>query len=92
MSRSEYIRRSTEIHHRITVIHPFGDGNGRTSRAFLNLMLIRHGLPPIYIRTKQKDEYCTALAQMDSGGDGKELFQIFLNAILRSHVDLSRQG
>ncbi len=92
LSRSEYIRRTAELHHRITVIHPFGDGNGRTSRALLNMMLIRHGLPPIYIKVKQKDDYRASLAAMDRSGDNQELFLLLLNAILRSHVDLSRQG
>ena len=36
---SEYILRVLKIHHRITQIHPFRDGNGRSSRALLNWML-----------------------------------------------------
>lgn len=29
---ADVIKQATIIHHRITVIHPFGDGNGRCSR------------------------------------------------------------
>ena len=36
---SEYVLQALKIHHRITQIHPFRDGNGRSSRAMLNWML-----------------------------------------------------
>ena len=32
MANSEVIKQAAVIHHRLTVIHPFGDGNGRTVR------------------------------------------------------------
>jgi Fic family protein len=35
-----------EAHFRLTAIHPFGDGNGRT--ALMNLLLIRGGYPPLF--------------------------------------------
>ena len=28
-------------------IHPFADGNGRTSRVLANAILVRYGLPPV---------------------------------------------
>lgn len=40
LSLSEYIERVIQIHHRMTVIHAFRDGNGRTTRAFANMMLV----------------------------------------------------
>ena len=46
---SEYIMHVAKVHHRITVIHPFPEGNGRTSRAFMNVQLVRAGLPPVYL-------------------------------------------
>ena len=47
--KSEIMKAIAWIHHRLTVIHPFSDGNGRTSRAFMNLLLVRNGIPPIFI-------------------------------------------
>ena len=41
---SEYVKHVVRTHHQITVIHPFQDGNGRTSRAFMNVQLVRAGL------------------------------------------------
>ena len=36
-------------HHRLVDIHPFNDGNGRTARLLMNL-LIRGGYPPVSVR------------------------------------------
>lgn len=44
MTISEYIQFVARTHHRITVIHSFQDGNGRTSRAFMNVQLVRAGI------------------------------------------------
>lgn len=42
-------------------IHPFKDGNGRTVRAFINKLLEDAGLPPIYIKTNEREEYHKAM-------------------------------
>jgi Fic family protein len=44
-------------HHKLTLIHAFSDGNGRTARAFMNVQLVRAGLPPIYIKVEDRSEY-----------------------------------
>ncbi len=36
---------SAEMHERLVTIHPFIDGNGRTSRLLMNLILLQHGYP-----------------------------------------------
>jgi Fic/DOC family len=36
----------TPAHHGFLAVHPFLDGNGRTARLLLNLMLLRDGYPP----------------------------------------------
>jgi Fic family protein len=38
-------------------IHPFGDGNGRIARIFMNLILLQKGLPPIFIKEVDKKDY-----------------------------------
>jgi len=42
-------------------IHPFVDGNGRTGRLLLNLMLQEKGFPPIIIFFEQRQAYYSAL-------------------------------
>ena len=61
--------RAIVLHTWLTHIHPFADGNGRTSRAVLILELIRAGLPSIIIRRKDRLRYYEALAESDLGGD-----------------------
>ncbi len=36
---------AAEMHERLVNIHPFIDGNGRTSRLVMNLILLQHGFP-----------------------------------------------
>ena len=43
------IRNSARFHQRFEEIHPFDDGNGRTGRAILDVMLKREGYPMIFI-------------------------------------------
>ena len=40
---------SFEAHFRLTAIHPFSDGNGRTARLLMNLLLLRGGYPPVAV-------------------------------------------
>lgn len=91
ISLSEIILEIVKIHHRITVIHPFADGNGRTSRAFMNLMFLRYGVPPVYIRTTNKQEYCNALEYADKTQNYSKLYEFFLKSIIRAHVELAEQ-
>ena len=48
-------------------IHPFGDGNGRTSRLLANYALLRRGLPPMVIKSTERDLYIGALQEADLG-------------------------
>lgn len=89
MKNSEIIKRIIEIHHRITVIHPFPDGNGRTSRGFMNVMLIRYGMIPVYIKLSNKEEYYAGLAMADKTGDYSRLYEYMLKSIINSHVELA---
>lgn len=51
------------FHHELIRIHPFADGNGRTTRIAKNWILMYHLYPPIFIRDeKEKKEYITTLS------------------------------
>ena len=89
LSLSEYIMHVARTHHRITVIHPFPEGNGRTSRAFMNEQLVRAGIVPIYIKVEDKNDYMDALARADALQDYNELYELVFRLILRSYTDLS---
>ncbi|MEU1286588.1 Fic family protein [Kitasatospora sp. NPDC005856] len=58
------------MHNQFEQIHPFLDGNGRTGRLVMNLVLVRLGYPPIIIFKRQRDAYLTALHRADTGDFG----------------------
>jgi hypothetical protein len=58
------------LHARFEQIHPFLDGNGRTGRLLLNLLLIRLGYPPAIIYKGERNRYLTALRHADKGDPG----------------------
>lgn len=89
ISLTDFIERSVHIHHRMTVIHPFMDGNGRVSRAFLNWLFRLKGLPPVYIKCEHKQKYFDALSNADMAGDYDPLVEIFYREVLRSMFELN---
>lgn len=61
------IERAALAHHRFVAIHPFIDGNGRTGRLLLNLLLFQAGYPPAVIEKVNRRQYYAALAEADEG-------------------------
>jgi len=46
-------------HFKLVDIHPFVDGNGRTARLLMNLLLLRNGYPLAIIRNEDRSRYMT---------------------------------
>lgn len=86
---SKYVERVIQIHHRMTVIHAFRDGNGRTTRAFANMLLLKRNVSPVFFRDKEKDEYKEALKVADLSGQYDMLYERFFKSILSSFAALS---
>lgn len=53
--------RATLLHGEFVKIHPFIDGNGRTSRLLLNFELMRSGYTPIIIKNEDRAKYYEVL-------------------------------
>jgi len=53
-------------HHKLAAIHPFVDGNGRTARLVMNLILFRQGYPPTVIMRVNRRQYYQVLMQADA--------------------------
>ncbi len=54
-------------HWRFLRIHPFDDGNGRTARLLVNYVLLRRDLPPVVIKSADRDHYIGGLQNADVG-------------------------
>ena len=74
---------STIFHHKMVWIHPFFDGNGRTVRLAMNLLLMRKGFPPAIILKNDRKKYYDALNQANKGNYYK-LCLLMLQALERS--------
>lgn len=85
---ADYVEQAVKIHHRITLIHPFHDGNGRISRIFLNWLLQLKALPPVYLKYERKKEYYKALQVADLNNDFDPLCEVFYNEIMGSMIEL----
>lgn len=72
-----------EFHCRFEQIHPFIDGNGRTGRLLLNLILVRLGYPPVIVSKRDRNKYLTALQTADGGQFGS-LSELLARGILDS--------
>lgn len=61
------IKLAAIAHYKLVTIHPFYDGNGRTSRLLMNLVLMHAGYPPVLIKVEEKHEYYKYLETANQG-------------------------
>lgn len=80
-----------DAHARLVAIHPFSDGNGRTARLLMNLLLMQAGYPPVVIGPEHRAPYVDALQMMQLKGDAQP-YQRFmaerLEASLEHHLEM----
>ncbi|MBK7056078.1 MAG: Fic family protein [Leptospiraceae bacterium] len=67
------------VHFKFVHIHPFIDGNGRTARLIMNLILMQHGYPPAVILHLDRKKYYRVLREADS-----DKFDSYMDFIGRS--------
>jgi fido (protein-threonine AMPylation protein) len=75
---------AAEAHYRLVSIHPFVDGNGRTARLLMNLILLQNGYPPAIIRKRDRLRYIQSLEHAQLGGSKEPCMQVIREAVDRS--------
>lgn len=63
-------------HLRLVSVHPFADGNGRTARLLMNLILLRAGYPPVAVRPDDRLEYLASLEAASLTGQDTEFLRV----------------
>ncbi|PTY76410.1 cell filamentation protein Fic [Heyndrickxia sporothermodurans] len=70
------VTRGAMLHAIFVGIHPFIDGNGRTSRLLLNLELMKEGYPPVVIKVENRLKYYEALDKAHTQKDYDDFIQL----------------
>lgn len=75
-------RLSFEAHFRLVTVHPWVDGNGRTTRLVMNMIQRQLGLVPSIVRKEDKGEYIQSLVDSRENDDST----ITQDVMLRHHI------
>lgn len=78
------------LHYSLVAIHPFADGNGRTTRAIASVPLYRDVRVPLVVFRDQRDEYLDALGAADTGDLAP--FVAFVQDRVLDAIDLVRNS
>jgi len=74
---------AADAHLKLVTIHPFVDGNGRTARLLMNLLLMQEGYPPAIIRTEDRAMYINAIEKTKLHDDKDGYYRIIYEAVNR---------
>lgn len=86
LTRGDYrqldpVTRAAIAHHDFEFIHPFADGNGRTGRLLLNLMLMQEGYPPTLIRQDWRTGYIRSLQEASASANYRPIINLVGRAV-----------
>ena len=85
---------AAEMHERLVTIHPFIDGNGRTARLVMNLVLLQNGYTLVNLKGNLKNrlKYYQALEQVQLNHEHTEFYKLILSSAEKSllqHLELA---
>jgi Fic family protein/DNA-binding XRE family transcriptional regulator len=85
-SRIHPVVLAAELHERLVTVHPFIDGNGRTARLLMNLILLRHGYVIANLKgdSRSRLRYYEALEKVQTEGDKSDFLLLIAETELQS--------
>lgn len=75
---------AADAHFKLVSIHPFVDGNGRTARLLMNLLLMQEGYPPAIIRKEERRAYVDAIEKGQTRKRLEDYYNLIYKAVDRS--------
>lgn len=79
------------LHNKLVRIHPFVDGNGRTSRVVMDWILMKNKFPLFYIELRDKIKYYEAVEEGDKGND-EAIVHYIAKVLMEQHTFKSKRG
>ena len=73
------IEKASWVHAEFVAIHPFEDGNGRTSRMLMNYILMENGYLPVNIKSEDKISYYEALDEYGKNNNLDQFLELVIN-------------
>ena len=89
------IIRAALLHGELVKIHPFVDGNGRTSRLVMNLSLMNSGYLPVIVKKEKRLEYYNASDKAHTTGDYTDFVKLVNELeieMLNKYLELINSG
>ena len=78
------VKIAADAHAKLVTIHPFSDGNGRTARLLMTLILMQAGYPIAVVRKEDRLAYVEALELSQVKGDLNTFYNLIYDAVDRS--------
>ncbi|MCL4353129.1 Fic family protein [Patescibacteria group bacterium] len=78
------VKIAADAHYKLVSIHPWVDGNGRTSRLLMDLILIQAGFPPAIIQKEERRLYFNSLKEAQMAGGIQKFYDLMIQAEARA--------
>lgn len=75
---------AADAHLKLVSIHPFVDGNGRTARLLMNLLLLQTGYPPGLVRKEDRYIYIKSIEKAQLANQRDDYYKVMYRSIDRS--------
>ena len=82
--REDSVLKAIESHYKLVEIHPFIDGNGRTARLLMSLILLRSGTLPLLIPPNERKRYLSHISERNTQGKILSYYSYMLNLLDKS--------